>query len=410
MFKTAIDKSEDILNNPPTRTEESVAEFVANLKQAQRDLKAEFNDPRTRMGDRDVTKIASTLAEVEMKLPEAERILEAIRNEFPQEELIEDNGEEGLDVQASVEKLAVAVASQSVGQNSWHRMASGLQAFEENIEPLLVPAARDWPKQKFSERLAELIAMPHSKLAEETKKQFPTDEWIGKEPEPVGGEGDLGYIPTHFEKDETTKPESKDSDGEFESALDKERKFRGINKAEGNSGGKQVEKKAADSDYPGANNSAGRSNDNLKEPANSGDGAMLQAEPPKAEDAFEKEIESEQNKGQGAPRGPNRRLPKDVNAYSTPSNKLTAAAKLAEMFENMTEKQALEIVLATIEEKDSKDDDFIAKPSDKSTDQAFEDSKNDDDKDKSSSEDEKTKESKVASIEEEISLEGLFDV
>jgi hypothetical protein len=345
MLKTASDRAEEILNSPPSRSEESVATYVERLKQASRDLRAELNDPRTRMGDRDYVKISNLLSEIEGdqynegRLLQAESILEAIRNELPSQEMVEDDGMGAIDVRASVEKLAVAVAYETQGRDNFARMAHGLQTYQTDIEPLIPPELQEFPRQKFAERLAELLAMPNTRLAEEVKKTFPTKEWIGPDPEPVGGEGDLGYIPSHFEKDPNAmpSPESKDSDGEFEKAIEKERKFRGIEKAEGNAGSKVAD---ATNATPGSH-----------EPASSSDGgAAMQAKPPEPEDAFENKIEQEANKSTGAPRGPNRRTQKDVPAYSTPKEKLTAAAKLAEQYENMTELEALQIVMAATDE------------------------------------------------------------
>ncbi len=387
MFKTATDRAEDLLNAPPAREENSVKEWVNGLKQAKRDLYAELNDPRTRMGDRNVVKISTALQEVEMKLPQAEAILDRIRNEIPNQEFVEaSQNDTMLDVQASVEKLAVAYAAQTIGEPSLSRLAGGITAFEQHLEPNLPIEGRDWVKGAYYERLTELVAMPSAKLAETAQKEFPTDEWIGKPSEPVGGEGDLGYIPTHFEKDETTAPEKDDVDGNFSDAIEKERKFRGITKVEDDQkkalpGIKEEKTSAVTAD-------AVNSTPGSHEPAQEADGgAQMKAKPPEPEEAFENQMLEDGGRS-SAPVGPNRRRQKDVPAYSTPSNKLTAAQKLAMAqdlvgkFENMTPQQALAIVTAAT-----------------------------DDEEVDATEDEAPEvEKKEASLNEEVSLEGLFDV
>lgn len=231
MNKTAAERGEELLSNPPARNEESLVEWIGNLRMARRDLDAELNDPRTRMGDRKVATIASVKSEVEQKLLSAEAVLDRVRNELPQTQYVEAEVDGSLNVQASVEKLAIASAASTIGQHNFQRFAVGINNFETELEPKLDPRGGDFPREIYAERLKQLIAMRDDQLAKLAAENFPTDEWIGKKPAPYGGEGDLGNIPTHFEKDETTKPAEGDVDGNWEQAFDKERKYRGIDQA-----------------------------------------------------------------------------------------------------------------------------------------------------------------------------------
>jgi hypothetical protein len=349
MLKSAVDRSEEILSTPPSRTEESVKEFISKLKIAKRDLIGEKNDPRNLMGSGSLqaqTRINAALGQVEDNILNAELALERVRNEIPQEETVETDKLGELNIQASVEKLAVASAVSTMGENRFNRLSKGLQSYTQEIEAQLDPnpMLREFPRKQFTSRLEELIAMDSQKLAAEYQKTFPTKEWIGPDPEPVGGEGELGYIPTHFEKDETTQPANEDVDSNIEDNIEKERKFRGIQKSD--QAGKALEK--ASKTTEGGNKvtaDAVNSTPGSHEPASSSDGgAQLQAKPPEPEEAFENVIEEEGNKSTGAPRGPNRRTNKDVPAYSTPKDKLTAALKLAAQYENMDAETALQIV------------------------------------------------------------------
>ncbi len=346
MIKSAAERGDELLNSPPARNEEALVEWIGSLKTAKRDLYAELNDPRTRMGDRKAAITASVLSEVEQKLLSAEAILDRVRNEIPQTEMVETESGGNINIQASVENLAIASAASTIGRNNFERFASGIREYEEKLEPYVDPRFSEFPRERYAERLKELIAMRDDQLAKVAAEAFPTDEWIGKKPAPYGGEGDLGHIPTHFEKDPDAKadPEDKDTDGQFEDAIAKERKFRGIEEA--SKSGKEAKTAAQPSDPdPGSH-----------EPASSSDGgAQMQAKPPEPEEAWETTM-LESGDSSGAPRGPNRRLQKDVPAYSTPAKNLTSALKLVSIYDNMTEEQALAIVKTVYANDDSLED------------------------------------------------------
>ncbi len=413
MIKSAAERGDELLNSPPARNEEALVEWIGSLKTAKRDLYAELNDPRTRMGDRKAAVTASVLSEVEQKLLSAEAILDRVRNEIPQTEMVETESGGNINIQASVENLAIASAASTIGRNNFERFANGIREYEEKLEPYVDPRFSEFPRERYAERLKELIAMRDDQLAKVAAEAFPTDEWIGKKPAPYGGEGDLGHIPTHFEKDPDAKadPEDKDTDGQFEDAIAKERKFRGIEEA--SKSGKEAGKKTAnlndaiskmrsagmseadirsviadlehdeDIDFSGleepyesresfsntVTNDAGETrfagktaaqpsdpDPGSHEPASSADGgAQMQAKPPEPEEAWETTM-LESGDSSGAPRGPNRRLQKDVPAYSTPAKNLTSALKLVSMYDNMTEEQALAIVKTVYANDDSLED------------------------------------------------------
>lgn len=183
MDKTAIKTASDLLDSVPARNEEALVEYIKSNKKAQSDLKAYVHGPKS-LSAFQYAEAGGILEELELKLPMAERILEAVREEIPQD--IDSGYEEEFDLPTTVSRLAAQKAMDTQGMPELDKFYSAKRAFQENIEPILVDGFEEFPRQQYMETFERYARMHPEKLRKVIAEEFPKNDWIGEEPEAAG--------------------------------------------------------------------------------------------------------------------------------------------------------------------------------------------------------------------------------
>lgn len=361
----------------PSRSPEVLSDYIKQARLVQSDLKSYLGGPHRLVkgaSTADYTEANGLLQEIGNKVPMAEMLLDRVRAETPQDTVIASGDEGEIDWEKTVTTLAVRTAQETVGLPKWDRLYAAEESYRTHIDPKIPEGLRDFPKARYDAKVTELIEMDPSQLKEAVEREFPTDEWIGKEPA-----SPVDHQDSRYEHNVEADPNTEDGvDNQFENNIDAEKRHRGITakvakdkyddggdaKATGTDGTKSKDdnlfKKKQDSEK--VQDEAGNdtdekeekekkdterkpkaSLDNLydlarqydskeafKQAVENRSGVSIVSEPSNPdhpEDTFESNFEEGTNQSQGEPRGPNRRKSEDVPAYSTPRDKLTAAVR-----------------------------------------------------------------------------------
>lgn len=402
-----VKTAREVLDETPARNPQAVGDYLNRLKRARSDLKSYVGGVR-KLGDREYLTAGSLLEDMHERVPMAELLLSAVRDEIVLEDEVDHGSEDEVDLQKTTEALAHRVAIDTVAQPAFSRVVEANAQFDQYILPLVPEGMEDFPRARYNELFADLSKLSSqelaTKIATEYPKSFPTNDWIG--PPPQGG---VDHMPSNADSDSAANanPAPDSSDEVIEDKLDAERKFRGIKKnkettsslhmrkglrvtakmelvaaddsgvvaiPEGTEGevieehgeSSEAEEGLFEVDFEGAQDTvlvpeslieAKVAVEDKSKVKMMGEGEFSN---PLTEDAMEEEFRQEQEKdfrsAEGrAPRGPNRRKNEDVNAWSTPSRMLTSAMdllgmaeKVASQYENMTRDEALELI-ATVQ-------------------------------------------------------------
>lgn len=322
MTKNAIERAREIIEEVPSRDPESLEGYIREARKVVADLDLEMSSMWIG-GDSDYMLADSLIREIsESRIPVAQSLLDAVRQDIEaakNEESPLISSEFGeLDVRATVEKAAAYCALNTVGMTPLERFYTGMSIYEERVEPLIPEDLRDFPRNKFAELLKGYIEMEPAQLKEAVSREFPREEWIGKDPE-----GGVEHVSSPHEQEKEPAPSRDSVDSQFEERIEEEIRRRKIKAPEVNSSKKEADKDPKSVDFAGS----GPNTDAAPKPA----------------DPLDKLFEEALEERHGEPRGPNRRHPSDVPAYSTPKSKLTSALKLAKS-RDMRLSEALEIV------------------------------------------------------------------
>lgn len=207
MDKTAIKNASRLLDEVPANNEDALEEYIQNNKKAQSDLRAYLNSPFQKQAF-DYVEADGMIEQLKARLPYVQNNLDAVRSERAQD--LDSGYEEQFDLPTTVNRLAAQKALETQGMPSLDQFYSAKKAFQENIEPILVEGYEDFPREQFIEAFNRYASLEPAELRRVLAEEFPKNDWIGEEPMPAE---DLN--PTSQGEDGAPDPEPDYIDQEF---------------------------------------------------------------------------------------------------------------------------------------------------------------------------------------------------